>query len=151
MMIRYVFFLLVVVAVTMPACVFERIQSNPGVRDLDTSNIKVGETTWREVMRELGPPNMTAPTDNPLKYVSKRHLKYAFRDGKTTSFILFYLLMMTFSWEDGHPVHELLIEFDEKGVVSGIVLSTTDTIWAPLESDASREPRVTRDLTKEHM
>ncbi|MHC4943753.1 MAG: hypothetical protein ACYTG7_12120 [Planctomycetota bacterium] len=150
-MYRFAFFLLVTVAVTLPACVFERVHVNPGVRDLDTSNLKVGETTWREVLRELGPPNMTTPQDNPLKNISKRHLKYAFRDSKTTSFMLFYLLLLTFSWEDSHPVHELLIEFDEKGVVSGIFLSTTDTIWTPLTSEDSREPGVRKDLTKEHM
>jgi hypothetical protein len=138
---------LIVVFLLLPACTFKRTWVNNGVRHMDTSFIEVGETTWQEVVRELGPANPSAALENPLKNVSSRHLKYVFTENKTTQFILPILVLIIFEWHDQHPVRELLIEFDEAGKVTGVYLTTGDTLWRPVEGEDSRAPQVTEDLT----
>ena len=129
--------LLVVLAGSLlTGCSFHRIVINDGVRYLDPSFITVGETTWRDVLKEFGPPRTGAPSLTS----SLRHLKYSCVDTRVTRLDLAYWLHLPFNWSDEQEVDELLVEFDEKGVVSGVFRSGGDTIRPPLQGEGSRLP-----------
>jgi len=134
-----------ILVASLSACAFDRTQVNEQYLGMDTSSIEVGKTTWREVIRELGPPSPTVSTENPLEYVSLRHLKYSSTDRRSTSFLFGYLLIMNFDWSDQQPVEELIVEFDDNGVVSGVWRTYNDTIRPPLQGEGSREEQVTYD------
>lgn len=137
-----------VALLSLSACTFSKIQVNKSLKDMDVSSIEVGETTWREVLRTLGPPAPTGDQENPLKNASARHLKYVFFESKYTAFLFGYIAILRFDWTDDQSVRELLVEFDEDGVVSGIFRTTNDTIWRPLQGEGSRDPQVNEDLSK---
>lgn len=158
--------LLVVLAGSLlTGCSFHRTVVNDGVRYLDPSFITVGKTTFREVLKEFGPPRTwrtdmgqlgppLAGPDNlgdfgvPSPTSSIRHLKYSCADTRVTRLDLAYWLHLPFNWSDEREVEELLVEFDEKGVVSGVFRSLRDTIRPPLQGEGSRLPLITENLER---
>ena len=116
-------------------CTWSRVETNPGIRSLDTSFIVVGKTDWREVLRKLGPP------DVPLKNLKAFH--YKARDRRLTGLLIGYWIFLPFQWGDTQRVTEILIECEDDGRVSSVVRSTRDTIRPPLQGQGSRESIVT--------
>lgn len=128
-------------------CTFSKMVVNPGHQNLDTSFIKVGETTAYDVLNELGPPAPVTDQSENVRFVSARHLRYITYEEKTTRFLFAIGLVTPFEWTDGQVVEELLIELDEGGHVSNVYRTLRDTIRPPLEKEKDREPLVFEDLT----
>jgi len=122
------------------ACHFHKSITNDWVRHLDTSAIKVGETTQMEVLETLGPPAPTSTTERATRNVSEQHFKYTCWETRRCSLILGHILVLPFVWRDQRNVDELVVEFDEMGIVSDCYRVTDDCIWQPLQGEGSREP-----------
>ena len=137
--------LLILLTATLGACTFHRKSYNNNIRSLDVSFIEIGKTNRMDVLENLGPPSV--PTDREMVRPgpSLRFFRYYSTEVKEVKFIIGYVLVMPFTWSDREPVYDLMIEFDEKGVVSDVHVAHRDTIWRPLSGESAREPeRVTR-------
>ena len=113
------------------SCTFNRTVMNEKVRHLDPSFIELGKTTWREVVRELGPPD---PNIRVL-----RQLMYTSTDRRTSSLRLGSIVILPFRWYEEARVERLMIELDEKGVVVGVYRSERDATRPPFDSPDARE------------
>ena len=111
-------------------CAWHRSVVNARVRDLDTSFIQPGKTTWLDVVRELGPP------DVPFKDL--RTLHYRYTDHRVSAFKFTYFLFLPFGWYDRQRRVELLIETDNDGVVTSVARSRRDVVRPPLEGEGDR-------------
>ena len=99
-----------------------------------TDFIEIGQTTFLEVLRELGPP-----TSRP----SRRHLKYTATDRRTCGFRLRVMfLLLPFKWSDEQRAEELQVEFDPDGVVSGVYKSWMNSVRPPLQGEEIRPPYI---------
>lgn len=128
-------------------CSFNRTLINPGTADLNTSFIKVGQTTSSDILNTLGCPSPIVNKGDYAQRVSERHLRYTTTEVKKVHFVFGYGLMFPFKWADSQIIEELLIEFNEAGTVSGVYRTSRDTIWQPLQSEEQRAPLVFQDLT----
>jgi len=136
--------LVALMGVALTGCSFHRYRSNENYKNLDTTGLKVGESTWLDVLEQLGPPSPgTSETMGPDAF-SVSFFKYTSTDRRETDFLFAFYLMLPFYWHDEGPDFELMVEFDREGVVSDIYTTEQETLWKPIESEASRAPRVTR-------
>lgn len=111
-------------------CTFSRTVTNESMRDLDVSFIKVGETTWLDVVRELGPP------DPIIREV--RQLTYTARDRRSCELRIGPVIYFPFEWFDEQRVERLMIDLNEEGVVIGVYRSWRDGIRPPFQSSGNR-------------
>lgn len=123
-------------------CVFARSRSNEYVRTLDTSFIRIGQTTRDDVLTRLGPPPMLATAQKPENVFSRERLRYIcygqneFKLGNK-SFLVF-----EFTWSDAQYERELAIDFDAQDRVTRVGWTHRDCIWKPFEDEDSREPLI---------
>lgn len=122
----------VVGSCALSGCAWERTVVNSRAKDLDTSFIELGKTNFREVLREMGPP------DVPIKDIRTFHYRRA--DSRTSIFRIAYFVFLPFIWADDQRVVDTLIEMDERGVVTDVVRSTRDSVRPPFETGANRRP-----------
>ncbi len=115
-------------------CTWARIVVNERVKTLDPSFIVEGQTTWREVLRRLGPPT-SQPSDRSLIYSSS--------DQRVTEFGGGLFLWLPFHWSDQQQVYALLVEFDDNGVVTGVYRTERGTIRPPFQGERKRRPATT--------
>lgn len=134
------------VALLFSGCSFNRTLVNPGTAGMDTAFINVGQTTATDVLNTLGCPSPIVNWDNE-RCVSDRHLRYTTTEIKNVQFAFGYGVFFPFKWSDSQVIEELLIEFDEQRVVTGVSRTSRDTIWRPLQSEEKRAPLVFQDLT----
>ena len=92
-----------------------------------------------EVLEILGPPAPTSTTERATRNVSDQHFKYTCWETRRCDLILGYILVLPFVWRDQRNVDELVVEFDEMGIVSDCYRVTDDCIWQPLQGEGSRE------------
>jgi hypothetical protein len=123
----------IALAVYSQGCTFERQIVNADRRDVDIAFIETGTTTWLEVVRALGPPDVGLKDLRTLMYTSSDHKKVGLRLGMPS------LFWLPFNWSDAQRVEELLIELDEDGVVTDVSRSWRDTVWTPLEGEHRRD------------
>jgi len=140
--------LLLAALIQLTACSFHKSITNDWVRDLDPSSIEVGKTTQFEVLDILGPPAPTSTTDRATKNVSARHFKYSCWETRTCGIVVGYILVLPFSWNDQREVEELVVEFDDNGIVSDLYRVKDDCIWQPLQGEGSREPMTMERMRK---
>ena len=117
-------------AALLSGCVFQRSVVNEQTQDLDLSFIRVGTTTWEDVLENLGPP------DVPIKNL--RLFQYKHAERRTTGFTIRYFLFLPWTWYDEQVEDMVTIELDERGVVSHVGRSRHGTIRPPLEGEESR-------------
>ena len=100
--------------VALTGCTWQRLQSNEALRELDVSAIKVGESTWRDVLDRLGPPSGST-TERIRGLDSMVSFRYACADEKVFTFFLAYLLVLPFRWGDVQTGSELVVETARHG------------------------------------
>ena len=126
-------------------CVFSRSDGNAYIRSLDTSFIRVGQTTRDDVLNRLGPPPMLATAQKPEKVFSRERLRYIcygqneFKLGNKT------FLVFEFTWSDAQYERELAIDFDAQDRVTRVAWTHRDCIWKPFEGESCREPLLYRE------
>lgn len=140
--------LLILLTATLGACTFHRKSYNHHTQSLDVSFLEIGKTTRMDVLENLGPP--TVPSDREIVRPgpSPRFFRYYVAEEKETKLVLAYFLALPFAWSDREPVYDLIVEFDEKGVVSDAHLARRETIWRPLSGESAREPERVMQLGK---
>lgn len=117
-------------SVLLSGCVFQRTVTNDRSQNADLSFIRIGKTTWEEIVEHLGPP------DVPLKNL--RLFQYRHTERRTSGFNIRYFLFLPWSWYDEQVEERVTIEFDTNGVVSYVGRSRHGTIRPPLEGEESR-------------
>ena len=124
----------------LPACAFTRSEVNPQFDRLDTSKIRVGQSTWMDVLERLGPP--TPPNSETIgrEGASLRFFRYPHTQQRVAGFTFPVALILPFRWTDDVLVSDTVIEFDEAGLVKSIYQSGQDGIWRPIQDDDDREP-----------
>jgi len=128
-------------------CSFNRAVINPGASSRDLSGIKVGQTTFYQVLDKLGPPGAPSEAGDVTRVISERHLRYVTVEQKTVRFVPLVYLFLPFKWADAQTIDELFVEFDDSGVVSNVYKTQRGTIWTPLQSEDKRESVHFEDLT----
>jgi hypothetical protein len=143
--------LLVAVTLLWPSstgCALHRTVVNEHVRDLDPSTLRIGETTWTDAVRELGPP-VSANTPHQLLRadVQQRSLKYVAAESTAVRLMIpLMVAALPVRWSDTQNSYELLLEFDENQRLTGVYETCRETIWQPFESEPKRPPPVTRTI-----
>jgi len=129
-------------------CVLHRTVVNERVRDLDPSTLRIGETTWTDAVRELGPP-VSANTPQQLlrAEIQQRSLKYiAAESTEVRLMIPLMVVALPVRWSDTQNLYELLLEFDENQRLTGVYETCRETLWLPFETEPKRTPPVTRTI-----
>ncbi len=142
-----------VIAVTLlwlsgTGCTLHRTVVNEHVRGLDPSTLRIGETTWTDAVRELGPP-VSANTPQQLlrSEVRQRSLKYVSAESTTVRLMIpLMVVALPVRWSDTQNSYELLLEFDENQRLTGVYETCRETIWQPFESEPKRTPPITRTI-----
>jgi len=147
---RIILLATVVLLAGLPACSWNRTVANPEYRNINPSFIKVGQTTQREVIRKLGPPGLPKDEKKLVEFFSARHVKYVTYEDRCTVFSITFFVFLPFTWCDMQNVSELLVEFDEQGVATGVYRTTRHTIRTPLDDEDDREPQIVEDLARRH-
>ena len=131
-------FVATLVLALLPGCAFNREVVNPQFRSLDTSSLKVGVSTWMDVLAKLGPP--TPPNSEAIgqEGASLRFFRYPCSEIRTTGFTFPVALVLPFSWVDDQLVSDTVIEFDDKGLVAAIHQSGQAGIWRPWDDEDDR-------------
>lgn len=126
-------------------CAFTRSRGNEYIRNLDTSFIRIGQTTRDDVLSRLGPPPMLVTVQKPENVFSPERLRYIsyaqneFKFGNRT------LLVFEFNWSDAQYERELAIDFDAQDRVARVAWTDRDCIWKPFERESCREPLLYRE------
>ena len=95
-------------------CTFSRAVVNPQVKRIDTSWIRPGVTTRRDVIRRIGMP----PTVRELGGVRPDSFRWTTYDVFGRQLEGGYILTPTFKDERENFAHDILICFDENGIVN---------------------------------
>ena len=119
-------------------CTFHRVQSNSALRDIDPTRVTVGESTWRDVLREFGTPSASSTENIRAGLASMVTFRYACADQKSFNLLFAYLLYLPFKWGDKQAGYELIVEFD-KGIVSDLYTVNQKAVWRPFQSPVERE------------
>lgn len=132
--------LLVALVLLAEGCVFHKTVRNHYVQDLDPSWIVVGVTTWEDVLDRWGPPMPRTSEALIRELPTVRYFRYSLTETHafTITFPPVYVLL-PWSWADEQRTREVVVEFDEAGVVSDAYVRTDDPIWRPFESETDRE------------
>jgi len=112
---------LTLLTIALSGCRFSREIVNPYVRDLDVSWIRPGTTTREEIVRKMGMP----PTVRGLGGVTKDSFRWSSIDTFSRSFEGGYIVTPTFESANEAFDDDILIRFDEKGIV--VLVSRTQT------------------------
>lgn len=129
-------------------CAFRTTVFNPFTADLDPAWIEPGTTTWVDVLDRWGPPMPRTSEALTTELPTLRYFRYTKTVTKT--FVVFIppmYLILPWSWTDEQRTREVMVEFDDAGVVSDAYVRTEDAIWPPFESEADREPGRTTFVT----
>jgi hypothetical protein len=121
-------------------CAFHREVVNGSVKKLDTSFIRVGQTTATEVFAKLGPPPPSSDVLNTQGVATDDYLRYACQDTRRTRLLFGYVVFFPFQWMDTQMVDEYVITLDENRVVTDVIHTKRDTVRPPLESESARLP-----------
>jgi len=131
-----------VLAALLAGCTFHRSVTNAYVRDIDTSWIRPGETTFFEVVDRIGLPPMiqgvNGYTSDALHYVCLDSFEGKFEAG--------YIVTPTFSRAHESDGEDILITFDDAGVVQ--LVSRTRMKRTPVEGGQSVEVLEYRGVLK---
>ncbi len=119
-------------------CTFHRTQSNHQLRELDPESIKIGESTWHDVLDKLGPPS-GGTVEKIRAGTSMMAFHYACADQKSFNVVLAYLLSLPFKWTDKQMGFELIVEFDAKGVVADVYAVREHSVWRPFQARKDRD------------
>lgn len=131
-------------------CTFARLTANDWVRELDASGIQVGVSTWRDVLDQLGPPAPSAQDRVSNEVPKLDYFRYVCSEVKTVECSLFQVgVLLPLSWSDEYPVDVLLVEFDDKGVVSCLSRRKGHAVWRPLQDESDRRPAATEFFAEE--
>ena len=122
----------------LPGCAFNREVVNPQFRNIDTSGLKVGVSSWMDVLAQLGPP--TPPNSEAIgqEGASLRFFRYPCSEVRTAGFTFPIGLVLPFVWVDDQLVADTVIEFDDKGLVAAIHQSGQVGIWRPFDDEDDR-------------
>lgn len=126
-------------------CVFSRSRSNEYIRSLDTSFIRIGETTRDDVLSRLGPPPMQTTAQKPENVFSQERLRYISYGENEFKFGNKTFLVFEFTWSDAQYERELAIDFDAQNRVTRVAWTHRDCIWKPFEGESCREPLLYRE------
>lgn len=108
----YLFALLLLFATG--GCLFSRQIVNPHVRDLDTSWVKPGITTRAEIVDRLGLPPISSTGEGGI---SEDSFRWRCHDSFTGTLEVGYIVTPTFELARSWNAEDILIKFDEEGVV----------------------------------
>ena len=129
-------------------CTFHTTVWNPQNRELDLSWIEVGQTSWMDVLKRFGPPMSATNTQELFRpEINQNSLRYSVWVDKNAELSLRYFLGLPFEWGDARAVSDILIEFDDEGLVKEVWRGTAETSWRPLFADPT-ELHVERVLPK---
>jgi len=131
-------FVATLVLVLLPGCAFNREVVNQQNRSIDTSGLKVGVSSWMDVLAQLGPP--TPPNSEAIgqEGASLRFFRYPCSEVRTTGFTFPIGLILPFTWTDDQLVADTVIEFDDNGLVAAIHQSGQVGIWRPWDDEDDR-------------
>jgi hypothetical protein len=117
-------------------CTFHTTVWNPQNRDLDLSWIEVGKTSWMDVLHRFGPPMSATNTQELFRpEINQNSLRYSVWVDKNAELSLRYFVGLPFEWGDARSVQDILIEFDDAGLVKEVWSGTAETSWRPLFAD----------------
>lgn len=105
--------LIAALAAMLSGCTFSRATVNDYVRDLDTSWIVPGRTTRTEIIDRLG----MSPASREGGGVTAGSFRWVCADSFGTKLEAGYIVTPTFERTDRHFAEDILILFDERGVV----------------------------------
>jgi len=132
---------------TSVGCAFERVVTNEGVRNLDLSNIVVGETDRLGVIRELGLPPADLPEEIATRGIARDYLRYGVFESRCFRIGFDAILIITpFRRCSRFRSYELGVEFDEQGIVSGVYEMRRDGVWPPFGGEDDIGEPVVRSL-----
>jgi hypothetical protein len=138
----------VLVALAVSGCAFEKTVLNEGVQNLDASGILAGQTDRLEVLRQLGAPPEDSVEEAGTRAVSRDYLKYAVLEERCFRIGFEQILLITpFRWCFADHPYELAIEFDENGIVTGVYQTRREMIWPPFQSEENLPAPVTTQLS----
>jgi hypothetical protein len=132
----------IVALACLQACSFHKTITNERITQLDAASISVGKDSHLDVLEKLGPPAPVVATEKALKNVSARHFKYSCWETREARFEIAFMLVLPFVWKDSRAIEELVVEFDDRGIVSDVYRVKGDCIWRPLKGEESREADV---------
>ena len=132
---------LCLLALSLSSCSFHRVQSNATFLELDMSPVRVGESTWRDVLETFGPPSGSTTEKIRAGLSGISTFRYACAEERHTSFLLAAILFLPFKWSDIQTGRELVVEFDADGVVYDMYLVEEDSVWRPLYEAKKPEDR----------
>jgi hypothetical protein len=138
--------LLIGLTATLGACTFHRTTFNGHVKSLDLTAIEIGKTNRLEVLEILGPPSVPSDREIARPGPSQRFFRYYCAENKEVKFLFGHFIVLPFLWTDQQPIYDVMVEFDENGVVSDLHVAHRDTIWRPLAGESSREPEKVHQL-----
>lgn len=98
-------------------CTFARVVTNGSVRDLRTDWIVPGRTTRAEVLARLGPPAAVSDRGHTM---TDRMCRYVRTDTRLAKLEAGFIVTPTFERTRTRLTEDILIEFDEKGIVTRI-------------------------------
>ena len=101
-------------AALLVGCSFSRTIVNDYVREIDTSWIVPGETTREDIVRRIGMPS----TVKHMGGIGKDSFRWVTVDTRGKKLEAGYILTPTFEQANERYAHDLLIVFDQKGVVT---------------------------------
>jgi hypothetical protein len=129
----------IVALACLPACSFHKSITNERIKQLDAASIVVGKDSHLDVLEKLGPPAPVVATEKALKNVSARHFKYSCWETREAKIEFAFVLVLPFIWRDNRAIEELVVEFDDRGIVSDVYRVKGDCIWRPLQGEGSRD------------
>lgn len=134
---------LVLAAALAGGCAFQRTAVNESWREADPSGLRVGRSTFVDVLDLLGPPALASEERYGRELPSLRAFRYPFASTRAVHFTPGYWISLPCVWTDDQRPREILVEFDDAGVVSRVTARTEGSIWRPLQGESSREPPTT--------
>lgn len=133
-------------ALLLAGCAFSKTTVNEGWQDLDPSGLAVGRSTFLDVLDRLGPPALASEEKYARELPNLRAFRYPVAASRAVYFTPGYWISLPCVWTDDQRPCELLVEFDDGGVVSRITARKEGTIWRPLQGESSRAAPSTRFL-----
>jgi hypothetical protein len=113
---------LLLAAFLLNGCKIARDQVNLHVRDIDTSWIEPGATTRRQVIDRIGIP----PSAKGLSGVTADAFRWTLYDKCTCTLEVGYIVTPTFELSHAHFAEDILVKFDESGVVTLVSRTVSD-------------------------
>ena len=144
---RHLALVALVAAVLTPGCGFHRTKINERVRDIDVSNIVPGETTWQEVLLDIGAPSAIEALDFiTTGGLSRRNLNYTYAEHKRVSFVFLPLwLIFPSVWQDNQHHRRILVELSgDQDEVLSVTVTSRKSVW-PMWGDMTNDEPLSVD------